>query len=30
MIVFGTVKLPEVGSAVGKGIRDFKKALNEL
>jgi sec-independent protein translocase protein TatA len=29
MIVFGTGKLPEVGSALGKGIRDFKKALNE-
>lgn len=29
MIVFGAGKLPEVGSALGKGIRGFKKALNE-
>jgi sec-independent protein translocase protein TatA len=26
LIVFGVGKLPEVGSAVGKGIRAFKKA----
>jgi len=29
MIIFGAGKLPEVGSALGKGIRGFKKALNE-
>jgi len=29
MIIFGAGKLPEVGSALGKGIKGFKKALNE-
>lgn len=29
MIIFGAGKLPEMGSALGKGIRGFKKALNE-
>jgi len=29
MIIFGAGKLPEVGSALGKGIRGFKKSLNE-
>jgi sec-independent protein translocase protein TatA len=28
VIVFGVGKLPEVGSALGKGIRDFKRGLN--
>ncbi len=27
LIVFGPGKLPEIGSALGKGIRDFKKAF---
>ena len=26
LIVFGVGKLPQVGSAVGKGLRSFKKA----
>ena len=26
MIVFGVGKLPQVGNAIGKGIRSFKKA----
>jgi sec-independent protein translocase protein TatA len=26
LIVFGAGKLPEVGSAIGKGIRSFRKA----
>jgi len=26
LIVFGVGKLPQVGSAIGKGIRSFKKA----
>lgn len=26
LIVFGVGKLPQVGSAVGKGIREFRKA----
>jgi len=28
VIVFGVGKLPEVGSALGKGIRDFKRGLS--
>jgi sec-independent protein translocase protein TatA len=27
LLIFGPGKLPEIGSAMGKGIRDFKKAL---
>jgi len=27
MIVFGVGRLPEVGSGLGKGIREFKKQL---
>lgn len=27
LIVFGPGKLPEIGSALGKGIRDFKKSF---
>ncbi|MDA8165575.1 MAG: twin-arginine translocase TatA/TatE family subunit [Desulfobacteraceae bacterium] len=29
MVVFGPGKLPELGQGLGKGIRDFKKALHE-
>ncbi len=29
MIVFGAGKLPQVGSALGKGIRNFKKGVKE-
>ena len=28
MIIFGIGRLPEVGSGLGKGIRQFKKALS--
>ena len=27
LLIFGPGKLPEVGSALGKGIRDFKRAF---
>ncbi len=27
LIIFGPGKLPEIGSALGKGIRDFRKAM---
>ena len=27
LVVFGPGKLPEIGSALGHGIRDFKKAF---
>ncbi|MDA8165641.1 MAG: twin-arginine translocase TatA/TatE family subunit [Desulfobacteraceae bacterium] len=29
MVIFGPGKLPELGQGLGKGIRDFKKALRE-
>jgi sec-independent protein translocase protein TatA len=29
LMVFGAGKLPEVGSALGKGIKEFKKATND-
>ena len=29
LLVFGVGKLPEVGSALGRGIRDFRKSLTE-
>jgi sec-independent protein translocase protein TatA len=29
LIIFGPGKLPEIGSGLGKAIRDFKKAFNE-
>ncbi len=30
LILFGPRKLPEIGGAVGKSIREFKKATNEI
>ena len=27
LLIFGPGKLPEIGSALGKGIRDFKRAF---
>ena len=29
MIIFGAGKLPEIGSGIGKGIRNFKKATTD-
>jgi len=29
LIIFGAGKLPEIGGAIGKGIKNFKKASNE-
>ena len=29
LIIFGAGKLPEIGNALGKGIRNFKKATRE-
>ena len=28
MVLFGAKRLPQLGSGVGKGIRNFKKGLN--
>jgi len=29
VIIFGVGKLPEIGSALGRGINNFKKSMNE-
>jgi len=29
MIIFGAGKLPQVGSSLGKGLRNFKKGMHE-
>ncbi|RLB10336.1 MAG: twin-arginine translocase TatA/TatE family subunit [Deltaproteobacteria bacterium] len=29
LIIFGAGKLPEIGAGIGKGIKNFKKALHE-
>ncbi len=30
LLVFGAKRLPEIGSSMGKGIREFKKSISEL
>jgi sec-independent protein translocase protein TatA len=30
LLVFGSKKLPELAQGLGKGIREFKKATNEI
>ncbi len=30
LLIFGPKKLPEMGSAIGKSIKEFKKGMNEL
>ena len=30
LIIFGAGKLPEIGSGIGKGIKNFKKATQDL
>lgn len=29
LIIFGVGKLPDIGSAIGKGIKNFKKSMND-
>ena len=29
LVIFGAGKLPEIGGAIGKGIKNFKKATRE-
>ncbi len=30
LLVFGAKRLPEIGSSMGKGIRDFKRSLRDV
>ena len=30
LLVFGAKRLPEIGSSLGKGIREFKKSMKEV
>ena len=30
LLVFGARRLPEIGSAMGKGIREFKRSMREV
>jgi sec-independent protein translocase protein TatA len=30
LLIFGPKRLPEMGSAVGKSIKEFRKGMNEL
>jgi len=30
LIIFGPSKLPDLGKAIGKGLREFKKASSEI
>jgi sec-independent protein translocase protein TatA len=30
LIIFGPRKLPEIGRSLGKGLREFKQATNEI
>jgi len=29
LVIFGAGKLPEIGGAIGKGIKNFKKSVSE-
>jgi len=30
LLLFGAKRIPEIGSSLGRGIRDFKKSMNDL
>ena len=30
LLLFGAKRLPELGQSLGKGIREFKRGLNEI
>ena len=30
ILLFGAQKLPEIGAALGKAIREFKKSMNDV
>ena len=29
LLLFGAKKIPEIGKSLGKGLKEFKKSLNE-
>ena len=30
LLLFGAKRIPEIGSSLGRGLRDFKRSLNDL
>ena len=30
LVVFGARRVPEIGASIGKGIREFKKNINDM
>ena len=30
LLIFGAKRLPELGSGLGKGIREFKRSMNDI
>ena len=30
LVLFGAKRVPEIGASLGKGIREFKKSINEV
>jgi TatA/E family protein of Tat protein translocase len=30
LVIFGGKRIPEIGGAIGKGIREFKKGVSEI
>ena len=30
MVLFGAKRIPEIGSSIGKGIREFKRGVSDL
>jgi sec-independent protein translocase protein TatA len=30
LLLFGAKRIPEIGKSLGKGIREFKKSMNEI
>lgn len=30
LLIFGAKKLPELGRSIGKGLKEFKKGMNDL
>jgi sec-independent protein translocase protein TatA len=30
LLLFGAKRIPEIGSSLGRGIRDFKRSMNDL